>query len=50
MPDCALAALTIVAMLPASTAALMAQLTGFDGRFVLLFVDGFAVMTLTVPP
>jgi hypothetical protein len=37
-------------MLPASTAALIAQLTGFDTRFVLLIVDGFAVMTLTVPP
>jgi hypothetical protein len=37
-------------MLPASTAALIAQLKGFDARFVLLIVDGFAVMTLGVPP
>jgi hypothetical protein len=50
MPDCAVAAVDIVAMLPASTAALMAQLTAVDGRFVLLIVDGFVVMTLNVPP
>jgi hypothetical protein len=37
-------------MLPASTAALIAQLKGFDARFVLLVIDGCFVMTLAVPP
>jgi hypothetical protein len=37
-------------MLPASTAALIAQLNGFDARFVLLIVDACVVMTLVIPP
>jgi hypothetical protein len=51
IPDCALAVLDRAAvMLPASTAALIAQLNGFDARFVFLIGDGCAVMTLAVPP
>jgi hypothetical protein len=37
-------------MLPASTAALIAQLKGFDARFIVLVGDGCVVMTLAVPP
>jgi hypothetical protein len=47
----ALAVLDSVAVTPpARTAALIAQPQALVARFVLLVVDGFAIMTLAFPP